>query len=188
MWHWNVHLKNQIVLTVQMLVVASYQQMHWPYVCGETNLLCNSVLAQLKNLPWTTSLLISYIINMWSLVTHTPYHPFHSLYYCFTEVFLSQVTILHTSSHVFLLDDKCCYPLQVSHDVDGSGNYLLLTHRHVAHLHPFSSYLCRLPCPNPPSWVLYHEFTISRDNCIRIASEVHPQMWVKLWGWLRRCF
>lgn len=65
---------------------------------------------------------------------------------------------------------------QVAHDVDGSGNYLLLTHRHVAHLHPFSSYLCRQPCPSPPSWVLYHEFTISRDNCILIASEVHPQM------------
>lgn len=70
--------------------------------------------------------------------------------------------------------------LKVAHDVDGSGNYLLLTHRHVAHLHPFSSYLCRQPCPDPPSWVLYHEFTISRDNCIRIASEVHPQMLVEL--------
>ncbi|CAJ1071047.1 ATP-dependent RNA helicase DQX1 [Xyrichtys novacula] len=66
--------------------------------------------------------------------------------------------------------------LKVAHDVDGSGNYLLLTHRHVAHLHTFSSYLCRQPRPDPPSWVLYHEFTISRDNCIRIASEVHPQM------------
>lgn len=70
--------------------------------------------------------------------------------------------------------------LKVAHDVDGSGNYLLLTHRHVAHLHPFSSYQCRQPCPNPPNWVLYHEFTISRDNCIRIASEVHPQMLVEL--------
>ncbi|XP_028273484.1 ATP-dependent RNA helicase DQX1 [Parambassis ranga] len=70
--------------------------------------------------------------------------------------------------------------LKVAHDVDGSGNYLLLTHRHVAHLHPFSSYLCRQPCPSPPSWVLYHEFTISRDNCILIASEVHPQMLVEL--------
>uniref|UniRef100_A0A3Q3W0F7 Helicase ATP-binding domain-containing protein n=1 Tax=Mola mola TaxID=94237 RepID=A0A3Q3W0F7_MOLML len=66
--------------------------------------------------------------------------------------------------------------LKVAHDVDGLGNYLLLTHRHVAHLHPFSSYLCCQPCPNPPSWVLYHEFTISSDNCICIASEVHPQM------------
>nr|XP_054600619.1 ATP-dependent RNA helicase DQX1 isoform X1 [Nothobranchius furzeri] len=70
--------------------------------------------------------------------------------------------------------------LRVAHDVDGSGNYLLLTHRHVAHLHPFSSYLCLQPSPSPPSWVLYHEFTISSDNCICIASEVHPQMLVEL--------
>ncbi|XP_041706883.1 ATP-dependent RNA helicase DQX1 [Coregonus clupeaformis] len=70
--------------------------------------------------------------------------------------------------------------LKVAHDVDGSGNYLLLTHRHVAHLHPFSSYLCRRPRLNPPSWVLYHEFTISHDNCIRTASEVHPHMLVEL--------
>ncbi|KAK7895805.1 hypothetical protein WMY93_021130 [Mugilogobius chulae] len=70
--------------------------------------------------------------------------------------------------------------LKLANDVDGSGNYLLLTHRHVAHLHPFSSYLCRQPCPKPPSWVLYHEFTISWDNCIRIASEVTPQMLVEL--------
>lgn len=65
---------------------------------------------------------------------------------------------------------------QVAHDVDGLGNYLLLTHRHVAHLHPFSSYHCGQPRPGPPSWVLYHEFTISQDNCILVASEVHPQM------------
>uniref|UniRef100_A0A672RJB4 DEAQ-box RNA dependent ATPase 1 n=1 Tax=Sinocyclocheilus grahami TaxID=75366 RepID=A0A672RJB4_SINGR len=70
--------------------------------------------------------------------------------------------------------------LKVAHDVDGSGNYLLLTHRHVAHLHPFSSYHCRRPQPNPPSWVLYHDFTISHDNCICIISEIHPQMLVEL--------
>ncbi|XP_051545159.1 ATP-dependent RNA helicase DQX1 [Myxocyprinus asiaticus] len=70
--------------------------------------------------------------------------------------------------------------LKVAHDVDGSGNYLLLTHRHVAHLHPFSSYLCRRPHPNPPNWVLYHDFTISHDNCICIVSEIHPQMLVEL--------
>lgn len=70
--------------------------------------------------------------------------------------------------------------LKVAHDVDGSGNYLLLTHRHVAHLHPFSSYCCRRPRPDPPSWVLYHDFTISHDNCICIVSEIHPQMLVEL--------
>ncbi|XP_067293634.1 ATP-dependent RNA helicase DQX1 [Pseudorasbora parva] len=70
--------------------------------------------------------------------------------------------------------------LKVAHDVDGAGNYLLLTHRHVAHLHPFSSYRCGLPPPAPPSWVLYHDFTISHDNCICIVSEIHPQMLVEL--------
>ncbi|KAJ3604944.1 hypothetical protein NHX12_026995 [Muraenolepis orangiensis] len=70
--------------------------------------------------------------------------------------------------------------LKVAHDVDGSGNYLLLTHRHVAHLHPFSSYLCGQPASDPPPWVLYHDFTISHDNCIRTASEVHPHMLVEL--------
>ncbi|XP_062845209.1 ATP-dependent RNA helicase DQX1 [Trichomycterus rosablanca] len=70
--------------------------------------------------------------------------------------------------------------LKVAHDVDGSGNYLLLTHRHVAHLHPFSSYLSRRPRPSPPSWVLYHDFTISHDNCIRTATEIHPHMLVEL--------
>lgn len=70
--------------------------------------------------------------------------------------------------------------LNVANDVDGSGNYLLLTHRHVAHLHPLSSYLCRRPRPSPPSWVLYHKFTISHDNSVCVASEVHPQMLVEL--------
>ncbi|XP_013883053.1 ATP-dependent RNA helicase DQX1 isoform X2 [Austrofundulus limnaeus] len=70
--------------------------------------------------------------------------------------------------------------LKVAHDVDGAGNYLLITHRHVAHLHPFSSYLCLQASPSPPSWVLYHEFTVSSDNCICIASEVHPHMLVEL--------
>lgn len=103
--------------------------------------------------------------------------------------FLKVAWTEHYSKHITVL----LYPLimkprttffflpQVAHDVDGSGNYLLLTHRHVAHLHPFSSYLSRRPRPNPPNWVLYHDFTISHDNCIRTVSEVHPHMWVCSW-------
>ncbi|MGH0165765.1 UNVERIFIED_CONTAM: hypothetical protein FKN15_049460 [Acipenser sinensis] len=72
------------------------------------------------------------------------------------------------------------YFLRVAHDVDGSGNYLLLTHKHVAHLHPFSGYLSRKPLPRPPCWVLYHEFTISQNNCISVVSEIQPQMLVEL--------
>ncbi|TRY90822.1 hypothetical protein DNTS_032014 [Danionella cerebrum] len=66
--------------------------------------------------------------------------------------------------------------LKVAHDVDGSGNYLLLTHRHVAQLHSSSSYCSRHPCPHPPAWVIYHDFTVSHDNCIRTVSHIHPQM------------
>ncbi|XP_043919985.1 putative pre-mRNA-splicing factor ATP-dependent RNA helicase DHX32 [Protopterus annectens] len=69
--------------------------------------------------------------------------------------------------------------LKVARDVDGSGNYLMLIHKHVAHLHPFSCYLTRRPQPRPPSWVLYHEFTISQNNCISVVSEISPDMLVE---------
>lgn len=71
------------------------------------------------------------------------------------------------------------YFLKAAQDVDGQGNYLMLSHKHVAHLHPFSCYLTRKPLPRPPSWVLYHEFTISQGNCINVVSEIQPDMLVE---------
>ncbi|XP_068260072.1 ATP-dependent RNA helicase DQX1 isoform X1 [Nyctibius grandis] len=71
-------------------------------------------------------------------------------------------------------------PPQVARDIDGSGNYVMLTHKHVAHLPPACCYLLRQPPRRPPPWVLYHEFTISQDNCLRIVSEIQPQMLVEL--------
>ncbi|GCC34308.1 hypothetical protein chiPu_0012781 [Chiloscyllium punctatum] len=68
------------------------------------------------------------------------------------------------------------YFLKVARDVDGSGNYLMLNHKHVAHLHPLSCYLTKKPRPRPPSWVLYQDFTIFQDNCISVVSEIHPEM------------
>lgn len=65
---------------------------------------------------------------------------------------------------------------QVARDIDGSGNYVMLTHKHVAHLPPACCYLLRQPPQRPPPWVLYHEFTISQDNCLRVVSEIQPQM------------
>ncbi|NXW55184.1 DQX1 helicase, partial [Eurystomus gularis] len=72
------------------------------------------------------------------------------------------------------------YFLKVARDIDGSGNYVMLTHKHVAHLPPGCCYLLRQPPRRPPPWVLYHEFTISQDNCLRIVSEIQPQMLVEL--------
>ncbi|XP_043400997.1 ATP-dependent RNA helicase DQX1 isoform X2 [Chelonia mydas] len=72
------------------------------------------------------------------------------------------------------------YFLKVARDIDGSGNYLMLTHKHVAHLPPHCCYVVRRPLPRPPPWVLYHEFTISQDNCLSVVSEIQPQMLVEL--------
>lgn len=52
----------------------------------------------------------------------------------------------------------------------------MLTHKHVAHLPPACCYLLRQPPRRLPPWVLYHEFTISQDNCLRVVSEIQPQM------------
>lgn len=60
--------------------------------------------------------------------------------------------------------------------MDGSGNYLLLTHKQVAQLPPSSCYRLRRPPPPPPPWLLYHEFTIAQDNCLSIVSEIQPEM------------
>ncbi|XP_042719501.1 putative pre-mRNA-splicing factor ATP-dependent RNA helicase DHX32 [Lagopus leucura] len=69
------------------------------------------------------------------------------------------------------------YFMQIARDVDGSGNYLMLTHRQVAQLHPFSSYY---NTRRSPEWVLFHEFSISEDNSIRVVSEISPHLFVEL--------
>ncbi|XP_072725896.1 putative pre-mRNA-splicing factor ATP-dependent RNA helicase DHX32 [Ciconia boyciana] len=69
------------------------------------------------------------------------------------------------------------YFMHIARDVDGSGNYLMLTHRQVAQLHPFSSYY---NTRRIPEWVLFHEFSISEDNSIRVVSEISPDLFVEL--------
>ncbi|XP_032034254.1 ATP-dependent RNA helicase DQX1 [Hylobates moloch] len=72
------------------------------------------------------------------------------------------------------------YFLKVARDTDGTGNYLLLTHKHVAQLSSYCCYRSRRARARPPPWVLYHNFTISKDNCLSIVSEIQPQMLVEL--------
>lgn len=60
--------------------------------------------------------------------------------------------------------------------MDGSGNYLMLTHKQVAQLHPLSSY--SLGRKTPPEWVLFHKFSICENNYIRITSETSPELCV----------
>ncbi|XP_078449214.1 ATP-dependent RNA helicase homolog DQX1-like isoform X1 [Lampetra planeri] len=72
------------------------------------------------------------------------------------------------------------YFMQVARDVDGAGHYLMLTHKHVAQLHQLSCYRELAPGARPPTWVVYHAFTVSEDNCLSIATEISPDMMVQL--------
>ncbi|EPY78215.1 putative pre-mRNA-splicing factor ATP-dependent RNA helicase DHX32 [Camelus ferus] len=65
------------------------------------------------------------------------------------------------------------YFMQIARDVDGSGNYLMLTHKQVAQLHPRC---CYAVARKVPEWVLFHKFSVSDNNYIRIASEVSPEL------------
>uniref|UniRef100_A0A4W5LM48 DEAH-box helicase 32 (putative) n=1 Tax=Hucho hucho TaxID=62062 RepID=A0A4W5LM48_9TELE len=55
--------------------------------------------------------------------------------------------------------------MQIARDVDGSGNYFMLTHRHMAQVHPASSYGAKGHQLGLPEWVLFHEYTLSENNC-----------------------
>lgn len=69
------------------------------------------------------------------------------------------------------------YFMQIARDVDGSGNYLMLTHKQVAQLHPLSSYSIT---KKMPEWVLFHQFSISENNYIRITSAISPELFMQL--------
>lgn len=65
---------------------------------------------------------------------------------------------------------------KIARDVDGAGNYLVLTHKHVALIHPLSSYGAQSHKLGLPEWVVFHEYTLSEDNCIRTVSEISPRV------------
>ncbi|XP_043845919.1 putative pre-mRNA-splicing factor ATP-dependent RNA helicase DHX32 isoform X2 [Dromiciops gliroides] len=69
------------------------------------------------------------------------------------------------------------YFMQIARDVDGSGNYLMLTHKQVAQLHPLS---CYQHMKTIPEWVVFHTFSISENNCIQIVSEISPELFTQL--------
>lgn len=68
-----------------------------------------------------------------------------------------------------------CYDFQVARDVDSSGNYFMLTHKHVAQIHPLSAYGTKTPKLGLPEWVLFHQYSFSEDNCIRTVSHISPE-------------
>uniref|UniRef100_A0A672RAN1 RNA helicase n=1 Tax=Sinocyclocheilus grahami TaxID=75366 RepID=A0A672RAN1_SINGR len=70
--------------------------------------------------------------------------------------------------------------MQVARDIDGSGNYFMLTHKHVAQIHPLSGYRTEMHKKNLPEWVLYHEHTLSENNCIRTVSQISAHEFIQM--------
>ncbi|KAM4715715.1 DEAD/H (Asp-Glu-Ala-Asp/His) box polypeptide 32a isoform 2-T2 [Anableps anableps] len=66
--------------------------------------------------------------------------------------------------------------MQIARDVDGSGNYLILTNKHVAQLHPFSCYGVQSHKLGLPEWVVFNEYALSENNCMKTVSEISPQV------------
>ncbi|XP_034537832.1 putative pre-mRNA-splicing factor ATP-dependent RNA helicase DHX32 isoform X2 [Notolabrus celidotus] len=70
--------------------------------------------------------------------------------------------------------------MQVARDVDGSGNYFILTHKHVAQINPLSAYGAKTPKLGLPEWVLFHEHSFSEDNCLRTVSHITPGQFIEM--------
>ncbi|XP_054454612.1 putative pre-mRNA-splicing factor ATP-dependent RNA helicase DHX32 [Anoplopoma fimbria] len=70
--------------------------------------------------------------------------------------------------------------MQIARDVDGSGNYFILTHKHMAQVHPLSSYGAQSHKLGLPEWVVFHEYSLSENNCMRTVSEISPQVYIQM--------
>uniref|UniRef100_A0A7N8X8G4 DEAH-box helicase 32 (putative) n=1 Tax=Mastacembelus armatus TaxID=205130 RepID=A0A7N8X8G4_9TELE len=70
--------------------------------------------------------------------------------------------------------------MHIARDVDGSGNYFILTHKHMAHVHPLSSYGAQSHKLGLPEWVVFHEYNLSESNCMRTVSEISPQVFIQM--------
>uniref|UniRef100_A0A9J7ZCZ2 DEAH-box helicase 32 (putative) n=1 Tax=Cyprinus carpio carpio TaxID=630221 RepID=A0A9J7ZCZ2_CYPCA len=96
-------------------------------------------------------------------------------YFKLYSLFLIMSSVLYTV--YILIGGHKAVMFYCDRDVDGTGNYFMLTHKHVAQIHPLSGYGTEMHKKNLPEWVLYHEHTLSENNCIRTVSQismVHP--------------
>ncbi|KAF7665875.1 hypothetical protein LDENG_00131100 [Lucifuga dentata] len=70
--------------------------------------------------------------------------------------------------------------MQVAQDVDGSGNYFILNHKHVAQIHPTSGYGAKSPKLGLPEWVLFHKHSFSEDNCLHTVTHTTPEEFIQM--------
>ncbi|XP_052362603.1 putative pre-mRNA-splicing factor ATP-dependent RNA helicase DHX32 [Oncorhynchus keta] len=55
----------------------------------------------------------------------------------------------------------------------------MLTNRHMAQVHPASSYGAKAHQLGFPEWVLFHEYTLSGNHGIRTVSEISPAVFIQ---------
>ncbi|KAG7463072.1 hypothetical protein MATL_G00191530 [Megalops atlanticus] len=70
--------------------------------------------------------------------------------------------------------------MQFARRVDAAGQYFVLTHKHMAEIHPNSSYLTQAQDESLPEWVLFHEYTLAENSCIHVVSEVSPELFIQM--------
>ncbi|KAM9716685.1 DEAD/H (Asp-Glu-Ala-Asp/His) box polypeptide 32a isoform 1-T2 [Menidia menidia] len=70
--------------------------------------------------------------------------------------------------------------MQIARDVDGSGNYFILTHKHMAQVHPLSGYGAPSHKLGLPEWVVFNEYTLSENNCIKTVTKISPQVFIQM--------
>ncbi|XP_061763540.1 DEAD/H (Asp-Glu-Ala-Asp/His) box polypeptide 32a isoform X2 [Nerophis ophidion] len=70
--------------------------------------------------------------------------------------------------------------MQIARDVDGSGNYFILAHKHLAQVQPTSAYGPQSSKLGVPEWVVFHEYTLSDNNCMRIVSQISPEVFTQM--------
>ncbi|XP_060735163.1 putative pre-mRNA-splicing factor ATP-dependent RNA helicase DHX32 [Tachysurus vachellii] len=70
--------------------------------------------------------------------------------------------------------------MQVARDISGTGNYFILTHKHVAQIYPLSVYGIESSKPKLPEWVVYHKHTLSENNCIRTVTQISADEFIQM--------
>ncbi|KAM9463076.1 DEAD/H (Asp-Glu-Ala-Asp/His) box polypeptide 32a [Clarias gariepinus] len=70
--------------------------------------------------------------------------------------------------------------MQIARDVDGSGNYFMLSNKHVAQLHQLSAYGAKAYKLGLPEWVLFNEFTLTNSNCIHTVTQISPEVFIQI--------
>uniref|UniRef100_A0A8B9KSY7 Putative pre-mRNA-splicing factor ATP-dependent RNA helicase DHX32 n=1 Tax=Astyanax mexicanus TaxID=7994 RepID=A0A8B9KSY7_ASTMX len=117
---------------------------------------------------------VNEVLTIVSMLTGNYSHSTLTFYYCSKPVCICRSEV----------STKCCLfscaLLQVARDIDGTGNYFMLTHKHVAQIHPLSGYGSEPPKKKLPEWVLYHEHMLSENNCIRTVTEISAHEFIQM--------